>query len=510
MSAFLNIIDRIFSYNEDSALIFTQLSFWIFFGVLLIGYSFIYNKSTIYKSIYLLIFSLFFYYKSSGAYFFLIVFATLISYFIVQGVHQSQIRRKRRLLVALCVIINLGVLAYFKYAHFFTDIINNLFDTDIQVVNVFSALMNQIAGAEKFDISSLILPVGISFYTFQIISYTVDVYRRDVEPAKNVLDFSFYVAFFPQLVAGPIVRAADFIPQIYKPYNVTRREMWYATFLILNGLVKKIVISDYISLNFVDRILDDPGLYSGFEILMATYGYAIQIYCDFSGYTDIAIGLALLLGFRLPINFNSPYKATSVRDFWRRWHISLSTWLRDYLYIPLGGNRKGNVRTYVNLIITMLLGGLWHGASYKFIAWGGMHGLALAANRYWDQYKPKRFANFKLPKVLRIIITFHFVCLAWIFFRAKDIGTAFEIIYRMFTEFYFQFIPEIVSGYKVVFLLMLGTIVIHLLPLKFKEWYRNLFIKLPVVVKLLIIVLAVFIMYQASSSEIQPFIYFQF
>jgi D-alanyl-lipoteichoic acid acyltransferase DltB (MBOAT superfamily) len=295
------------------------------------------------------------------------------------------------------------------------------------------------------------------------------VYRKKVEPAKNILDFGFYVSFFPQLIAGPIVRAAEFIPQIYEKYNVTRREMWTAVFLIINGLIKKIVISDYISLNFVDRMFDDPMLYSGFELLMGTYGYALQIYCDFSGYTDIAIGAALLLGFRLPINFNSPYKAYNVQDFWHRWHISLSTWLRDYLYIPLGGNRKGRVRTYINLIITMLIGGLWHGASYKFIIWGALHGVALAVNKLTKEYFSNFNRTFVLPKVLKVFFTFHFVCLAWIFFRASSMTTALEIIGRICSEFYIQFIPEILQGYKTVFILMAVAFFIHFLPAKFKS-----------------------------------------
>ncbi|MDR1225832.1 MAG: MBOAT family protein [Prevotellaceae bacterium] len=505
-----NLIERVFTYSEDSAIIFTQLSFWIFFAVLLIGYSFIYKKSSVAKSIYLVLFSFFFYYKSSGTYFFLLVFATFMDYHIARGIFCSVKEVKRKWLVALSVTVNLGILCYFKYAYFFTDVVNQLFNTSYEVVNIFSSAMNMLAGTEKFEANNLILPVGISFYTFQIISYTVDVYRRRVEPVRNILDFGFYVSFFPQLVAGPIVRAAEFIPQIYEKYSVTRREMWMSVFLILNGLVKKIVISDYISLNYVDRMFDDPLLYSGFELLMGTYGYALQIYCDFSGYTDIAIGVALLLGFRLPINFNSPYKAYNVQDFWRRWHISLSTWLRDYLYIPLGGNRNGRVRTYINLIITMLLGGLWHGASYKFIAWGAMHGIALAVNRFTKEHFSVFSRKFALPKALKVLITFHFVCLAWIFFRASSMAAALEIIGRICSEFYVRFIPEILLGYKTVFLLMAAAFTIHFLPLRFKSWYRHKFVELPVVLKLLIIVFAVIIMYQASSAELQPFIYFQF
>ena len=504
-------LEEIFTYNESSAIIFTRLSFWIFFAVLLTGYLLIYKKAHLSKSLYLLAFSIFFYYKSSGAYFLLLLFSTTLDYHIAKAIDRSHRPLARRLLVALSVTANLGLLAYFKYSYFFTSIINDCLGAQLRVVNIFSAVANMASGAEKFDADSLILPIGISFYTFQILSYTIDVYRRRVKPVESIVDFGFYVSFFPSLVAGPIVRAAEFIPQIYRKYSVTRREMWQAVFLILSGLVKKLAISDYISLNFVDRVFDNPELYTGFELLMGAYGYAIQIYCDFSGYTDIAIGVALLLGFRLPPNFSSPYCATSVRDFWRRWHISLSSWLRDYLYIPLGGNRKGRRRTYLNLMLTMLLGGLWHGASVKFIAWGGLHGLALAAERRWEERRDaRRRQRVRLPRALRILLTFHFVCCTWIFFRAANIALALEFIRRIGAEFYLHAIPEVVAGYRLIFGLMLAAYAIHFLPQKLKLRCREAFIRLPDAAKIAAVLLVVFFIYQASSSELQPFIYFQF
>ncbi|MDR1022601.1 MAG: MBOAT family protein [Prevotellaceae bacterium] len=511
-----SILEEIFTCDEGSALIFTRLSFWIFFAALLVGYSFIYKKkykkTHLAKSLYLLLFSLFFYYKSSGIYFLLLLFSTTLDFYLAKAIYRSHRNAARKLLVALSVCVNLGLLAYFKYAYFLTSAVNDFLGEEaFRVVNIFSEAVNMLTGAQKFDVDNLILPIGISFYTFQILSYTVDVYRRKVAPVNSIIDFGFYVSFFPSLVAGPIVRAADFIPQIYREYSVTRREAWQAVFLILNGLVKKVAISDYISLNFVDRVFDTPSLYSGFELLMGVYGYAIQIYCDFSGYTDIAIGLALLLGFRLPPNFNSPYRAASLREFWQRWHISLSSWLRDYLYIPLGGNRKGRARTYINLILTMLLGGLWHGASYKFVVWGGLHGVALALGKLVKERRakaPRR--KFKLPAFVPILLTFHFVCLTWIFFRAADMSLALDIIYRIGAEFYLSAIPDIVAGYSLIFGLMLAAYAIHFLPQKVKVWYREMFINLPDAVKIVVALLVVFFIYQASSSEMQPFIYFQF
>ena len=260
-----------------------------------------------------------------------------------------------------------------------------------------------------------------SFFTFQSLSYTIDVYRRQLTPLNRFIDYAFYVSFFPQLVAGPIVRARDFIPQIRKPLFVSSEMFGQGIFYIVCGLFKKAVISDYISVNFVERIFDNPSLYSGIENLFGVYGYALQIYCDFSGYSDMAIGIALLLGFHFPMNFNSPYKACSITDFWHRWHISLSTWLRDYLYISLGGNRRGKIRTYVNLIITMLLGGLWHGASWNFVVWGALHGVCLASHKLWITTISPYFCSTRvgigritpyipeyLVRLLSWLLTFHF------------------------------------------------------------------------------------------------------
>ncbi|MDR2040043.1 MAG: MBOAT family protein, partial [Bacteroidales bacterium] len=353
--------------------------------------------------------------------------------------------------------------------------------------------------------------VGISFYTFQAISYIVDVYRNKAPVVTNILDFGFYLSFFPQLVAGPIVRAAEFIPQIYRKYQLRKAEMGHALFLISCGLVKKMMISDYISINFVDRVFDQPVLYSGFENLMAVYGYSLQIYCDFSGYTDIAIGLALLMGFRLPANFNSPYQAHNITDFWRRWHISLSSWLRDYLYIPLGGNRKGRLRTDINLMITMLLGGLWHGANMRFILWGGLHGLALVIHKAWSKYFPSSLMRRRpVPSFLGVLITFHFVAFCWIFFRASDMSVATEMIRRICSPTSLSVIKDIIWGYRFIFLIILAGFLMHWTPAQWKEYIRGWYIKTPIVVKLLLAILLFFMIYQMKSSVIQPFIYFQF
>ncbi|MDQ1332800.1 MAG: alginate O-acetyltransferase complex protein AlgI, partial [Bacteroidota bacterium] len=361
-----------------------------------------------------------------------------------------------------------------------------------------------------FDISTIILPVGISFFTFQSLSYTIDVYRGKLDPVKNIIDFGFYVSFFPQLVAGPIVRASEFIPQLYTEFILSKREFSHALFLISKGLIKKIIISDFIANNLVDRVFDLPALYSGFENLMAVYGYGLQIYCDFSGYTDIAIGLGLVLGFRLPINFNSPYKAAGIADFWKRWHISLSRWLRDYLYISLGGNRKGTLRTGINLMLTMLIGGLWHGASLSFVIWGGLHGTGLIINKIWNSIFGYRLRSGRFGHFLAVFLTFNFVSFCWIFFRAPDMNNALLMIKQIVENFSPGSYLALVPVYSSVFLLMTAGYIIHFLPETVKESYRGLYIRIPVAAQVMVIMLMAVLLYSMRSSEVLPFIYFRF
>ena len=511
----MDVLKDILLYSEAKPLLFTRLYFWGFFAFLLVFYTFIYKKNPL-RNAYLFLMSLFFYYKSGGYFFTLLVFSTITDFTLGQLIYNARSNLRKKLFVATSVIINLSLLGYFKYAYFFTDIFNTAFHSNFKVINYLAEWTNNIFDS-SFDVSRIILPVGISFYTFQTISYTVDVYREKVKPVKNIIDFGFYVSFFPQLVAGPIVRAAEFIPQLYQKFKLSKQEFGHAIFLILNGLVKKMLISDYISINFVDRIFQSPHSFTGFENLMAVYGYSIQIYCDFSGYTDIAIGVALLLGFKLPINFNSPYKAINITDFWRRWHISLSSWLRDYLYIPLGGNRKGKTRMYINLMITMLLGGLWHGANMRFVIWGGLHGLGLVIHKLWvkmnlslSKYYTSRSSKNIFYRFISVFTTFHLVTFAWIFFRAENLDKAFGMINQITGNFQLGLIPVMVSSYYKIFILIILGLTIHWLPSRLKENVRGWFIQTHIVVKVILVIIIVFILYQAKSAEIQPFIYFQF
>jgi len=401
------------------------------------------------------------------------------------------------------------MLAYFKYTGFFTGVVNDLLGTSFPVTDWLALYANNSFGT-SFDISKIILPIGISFFTFQTISYSIDVYRGKTRPVKNILDFGFYVSFFPQLVAGPIVRASEFIPQLYRSFDLTRREWGHAVFLIVNGLVKKVLVSDYIAVNFLDNVFASPELFSGFENLIAIYGYGLQIYCDFSGYTDIAIGVALLLGFRLPVNFNSPYKAQNITDFWRRWHISLSRWLRDYLYISMGGNRKGRIRTNINLLMTMLIGGLWHGAAWKFVIWGGLHGSGLIIHKLWLKIFPVRQRRNKLSRILAIILTFNFVSFCWIFFRAGDMENVRIILGQILTSFNPANYLEVTFLNSQVVLIIICAYILHFLPVKVKESYRGIFIKTPLPVKILFIYTLGLALYNIGTTDIQPFIYFRF
>jgi D-alanyl-lipoteichoic acid acyltransferase DltB (MBOAT superfamily) len=477
-----------FAYSPKSPMIFNTG----FFLLLFLGFLGIYQLLRGHhraRLLYVTAFSLFFYYKSSGWYFLLLVFSTIVEYNFALWIADSSSQTKRKLLLTLSLIVNLGMLFYFKYTNFFLSGYQALTGQPVPVLHV-------------------LLPVGISFYTFQTLSYTLDVYRHQIKPLRNIWDFAFFVSFFPQLVAGPIVRASDFIPQIPKKPFLSREDMGRAVVLIAAGLFKKAIISDYISLNYVDRIFDMPTRYSGIENLLGVYGYAMQIYCDFSGYSDIAIGIALLLGYKLPPNFLSPYQSTSITEFWRRWHISLSSWLRDYLYIPLGGNRKGVFRQYLNLFLTMLLGGLWHGASLTFVLWGALHGAALAVDKLFQKvFKP---GDNWFIKLLGWVITFHFVCFCWIFFRAGSFEIATQVIHQITHQLRPDLLPQVVASFRAVFALVALGYLLHFIPDGFTFNLEGYMGQRSVVTQAVVVTVVIWLVIQVKSAEIQPFIYFQF
>ncbi len=501
------IVESVIRFDPRHPMIFTTSAFWFFLLLVIAFYSLIYKKLFL-RNFYLFLVSLFFYYKSGGLFLFLLVFVTIIDYLNGLIIGSTDKRFIRKLFIIFSVISNIGILAYFKYTGFIVSTLNDLLGTNFRVYD-FLADMSNVHLGTSFNISNIILPVGISFFTFQSLSYTIDVYRRKIPPVRNIIDFGFFVSFFPQLVAGPIVRASEFIPQLYVPYHLERREFSHAVFLICKGLIKKIIISDFIAMNLVDRVFDAPSMYSGFENLLAVYGYGLQIYCDFSGYTDIAIGLGLIFGFRLPFNFNSPYKAQGISDFWKRWHISLSRWLKDYLYIPLGGNRKGTIRTYINLLITMILGGLWHGASIRFVIWGSLHGIGLIFDRMVRSVFGGRPGNW-FTRFLIIFLTFNFVSFCWIFFRAGSL----ENVRIMLSQITGNFSPGtwsvVLMTYSSALVLIASGYLIHFLPETVKEFYRGIFIKIPMVLQLGIVLIIAVLLYQMRATDTMPFIYFRF
>lgn len=477
---------------------------FLFCALLFLPLYMLLRRTTTLRIIYVSLFSLFFYYESSGEYVLILLFAATMDFFIGRAIGRSEdeVYRKRLLLTSICV--NIGMLSYFKYFYFLLDL-GQMLLASLGIVT---------EPAIPLEARDYFIPAGISFYTFQTLSYTADIYRREITPLKRWIDYLFYLSFFPQLVAGPIVRAKDFIPQIYRRPQLLKAEYGEALTLILSGLVKKAIIGDFIGANLVDLIFAEPTRFTGLENLFAVYGYAMQIYCDFSGYSDMAIGIALLLGFRFNINFDSPYQSGNITEFWRRWHISLSTWLRDYLYIPLGGNRKGAIRTYVNLLVTMLLGGLWHGAAVRFILWGAIHGVALALHKLYmqvfDALGWRRKKPFKIQRFLGQIITFHLVCFAWIFFRADSMETALSVITQISDHFTPEVFLQFVVGYKNVLLLLLLGYLLHFTSKKQELRFRSWLTDLPFIGQVCLFIVTVFLLIQIRSADAQPFIYFNF
>lgn len=469
-------------------MLFNSLDFILFFLVFSCSFFLLPAKS---RWVLLLLGSYFFYMYWKWEFIFLILLSTGIDFFCGIEMSKRAEKNQRRPFLLLSLFSNLGILFFFKYFNFFTDSLNELTGSNI------SAL-------------SIILPMGISFYTFQTLSYSIDVYRGEIPAEKHLGRFALYVSFFPQLVAGPIERASRLLPQFQKNDQKPEfdRLVTGLTQMVI-GLFKKVVVADTIAI-YVNHIYGFPDLYTGFTLLFATYLFAIQIYCDFSGYTDIAIGAAKMLGYDLMENFRTPYFSTSITEFWRRWHISLSTWLRDYLYIPLGGNRGGKIFTYRNLMITMLLGGLWHGASWNFVFWGLLHGVYLSVERllsYKDSLKEKSF----LIKFPAGILTFHLVCFSWIFFRAETFAKASSVISGICTlENFWNLQIKDTSVFGTILiavgiLVYLDVFLIKRLQLNLSSQKKMNRFKLIFVKSVLLLLIALF-----GVSEGSQFIYFQF
>ena len=486
--AVVSSLGRMLLYDSQAPMLFSSGLFWLLFIFFLPVFVFLCgsrNKMVLF----VICFSLYFYYKSSGLFFLMLMATSLCDWGLSLAIARARRRGARLALMWTSVGLSLSILGYFKYANFFLWNWNQMVEGNFQPLDI-------------------ILPVGISFYTFQSISYVVDVYKERIQPTENWFDYLFFLSFFPALVAGPIVRADYFLPQIHADRKVGRKSIYGGLWLIIAGIVKKAIIADYIS-QYNDLIFNEPSLYTGVQTLMGVLGYTMQIYCDFSGYSDMAIGLALIMGFKLGLNFDSPYQSRNLTEFWRRWHISLSSWLRDYVYIPLGGNRKGTIRTYVNNFLTMLIGGLWHGAAWKFVFWGAMHGVGLAvhkASRPWLQKIPDNF----LTNFLAWLITFIYVSLLWVFFRAYSFEDSVLIIRNIFVDFQWNQIPQFFEARMVWCVMMLTLVVLHFIPQKYANRCQYVFIRLPWVIKLVIFLVVVQLVIEFMSEEVSPFIYFQF
>lgn len=480
--------------SDPQPLMFSSGLFWALFVAFLPVYAWLRGRGhfTAMKC-FVAAFSLYFFFHNSGWFFLLILLTAAVDWAVAQRIAAAEQPGRRRAWMVLSLVLSLGVLVAFKYTNFFLD---NL---------------RMLTGEARFRPIDLTLPLGLSFYTFRTISYVVDVWRRRIEPTRSFLDYLFFLTFFPCLTAGPIVRADHFMPQLKaevmrRPVEAAR--IYGGFFTVLIGVIKKAVVADYLA-QYSNIVFGNPSGYSGVELLMGALGYGMQIYCDFSGYSDMAIGLGAILGFDLDINFDFPYRSRNVTEFWRRWHISLSFWLRDYLYIPLGGNRRGAVRQYVNLMVTMLLGGLWHGAAWTFIAWGAGHGLALCLHKRCKAWLD-RLPNGGLVGFLSWAITFAWVMFLFIFFRADSFETAGEMIRGIATRFDPAYFPEFAKVRYVWTLIFLGIFGLHFVPTRIYDRLRDLFVRSPWVVKFILFAAVVQLVISFASADVQPFIYTQF
>ena len=460
-------------------MLFPTVTFAVFFSIVL-PVSWLLMRHQRAWRIFILAASYVFYGWWDWRFVFLLIASTVVNHVLALAIYRARAPQARRGLLTLAVGFDLGLLAYFKYAGFFASSVDNVLGTSWLV--------------------TVVLPVGISFYTFMAISYVVDTYRGELVPA-SFARFAVFQAFFPHLVAGPIVRASELLPQLESPRDSRKVNTARAFMLIVVGLFLKVVIANHLASHIVDEVFAAPNRHSSLEVLVAVYAYAVQIFADFCGYTNIAIGVALLLGFKFPQNFDGPYTAVSLQDFWRRWHMTLSRWLRDYLYIPLGGSRKGRLTTYRNLMLTMLLGGLWHGAAWTFVVWGGIHGVGLCIERALG-HRPETTRARWFGRIL----TFHVVCFAWIFFRADSFQRAGQVLERLFTA-WGQPSPLVTTS--VVLAILVGIVGQYIRPGVLGGVLAG-FQRMPVVAQAACVAVCLTVINTLGPEGVAPFIYFRF
>ncbi|MFA5574854.1 MAG: MBOAT family O-acyltransferase [Brumimicrobium sp.] len=551
------IID-VFSLNMVD-LTFSRLDFWLFFLGVMILFSLL-HKNKLVRSIYLTAVSLFFYYKTSELSVVILAFTLLSNYSIAHLIASRKKKVSKKVWLTFIVALDILVLAYFKYAYFFTSSFNEFFHTNHEVFNLISYFENGFSTEGNSNIvDRLLLPAGVSFFTFSSIGYVIDVYRKEVSPVKNFFHYSFFISFFPHLILGPIVRAKEFIPQISLPYRLTKPEFGWAIFQILKGLFKKLILADYIAVHFIDKIVDSPESYPGFVLLFAIYAYSVQIYADFSGYTDMATGIARLMGFKLEKNFNRPYKSLNAAEFWRRWHVSLGNWWKNYLYIPLGGNRTGGfpsifmisiifvflffftqwtwliyalisfVMFYfiilwlfpkakkiiyrdMNLMITMVVGGLWHNPDQNYLVWGAINGVGLVFYNHWKKISPYEDINHWTVRAWKIWLTFSFMTIARIWFRVEGKSEPFDYFLWMVKEFRFSsesFVLMCTTFATPLALMVLGCI-LHWLPDRYENWLESLYSKSPFGIQIITACVFIIGIYQLIADTSKHFVYFFF
>ncbi|MBP5258079.1 MAG: MBOAT family protein [Prevotella sp.] len=484
----MNEIIRFFC-EQDSTWSLCTLPFMMAFIVFFAIYLLLQRSSRTAMMAYVVAFSLFFAYKANGILMVLLPLTALLSWWLTRLMSNAGTKAQQKFLLTLTILIDLAPLCYYKYTNFSISTVNAIFGSNFALQDIF-------------------LPVGISFYTFQAISYSIDVYKKKFTLDTSLLEYFFYITFFPLLMAGPITRAETLIPQLKQERKITDVMVYGGLWLIIIGLLKKGLISDYIA-QYNNWIFDDPMGYSGFENMMGILGFTLQIYCDFSGYSDMSIGIAAVMGFQLKENFNSPYQSLNVGEFWHRWHIALSTWFRDYVYIPLGGNRKGKLRTYFNNFVTMLVSGLWHGASWMFVFWGALHGIALVINKLCKGWLD-RLPNTWYVRFAAWLITFVFINFSWVFFRAHDMQTAWQIINHSIADFSWDYLPPFVFARPIWMLFVMLGFVLHSIRKTDADWLCQRFINSHWLVKLAVFVIAIQLVVTFRSDTPQPFIYAQF
>ncbi|GIV43408.1 MAG: alginate O-acetyltransferase [Bacteroidia bacterium] len=486
---------KFFTYSTEYLPTFTSGIFAFFFVIFYLIWSISQQKIAIRNAV-LLVFSLYIYYKLANEYVIVLIFYALIDYFIGLQIYKEKKESLKKLLLYTSVLLNLSILFFFKYLGF-----------AFQTWNVWT-------GQEIF-IPQIIAPLGISFWIFRSLSYVLDVYNEIIDkPTTNYFHYLLYLSYFPTILAGPIARAEPFLEQIKKNTQIDDRTMSLGYWLIITGLIKKIVLSDPLGANFVQRIFENPGFYTGLESLLAAFTYGFYLYYDFSGYTDMAIGMSLLIGIQIPQNFHEPFKAQSITEFWRRWHITLFQWFNDYVFTPLNFSlrRWGKSAAIFSMMITFLLSGIWHGANFTFIVWGLLHGIAISYEIATQEFR-KRLKNLwgnPFHTVFSIGITYTFLTFTFFFFNAPSLESTFKMFDRILNDFHIELFPKWYKEYQLVAHVLLAGIILHYLPTSWKKFFENQFLFLHWTLKIWLIVIAVILVYQFKTLGSIPFVYLQF